>query len=86
MRKMTELREQLLAICERIASASVEPRDGAGQIWLLLAEADYPPEVEDFRVFVGAVSEMADHPEHEARYAEDIREEARLKLEQQRSG
>ena len=39
-----------------------------------MAEANYPSEVEDFRVFVGAVSEIQDRPQHEAHYADEIRE------------
>ncbi len=49
-----------------------------------MAEADYPAEIEDFRVFVGAVSEMQDQPQVATHYAEVIREEAKGKLAQQR--
>ncbi len=70
-----------MAICRRIASGEVQPREGAARIWLLMSEANYPPEVEDFRVFVGAVSEMQDDPQHAAEYVNDIREEARAMLE-----
>ena len=37
-------------------------------------------ETDEFRVFVGMVSEIQDHPEHEAAYTADIREEAKLAL------
>jgi hypothetical protein len=79
---VTALREELLTICRRIASGEVQPREGAARIWLLMSEANYPPEVEDLRVFVGAVSEMQDHPQHAAEYADDMRQEARAMLEQ----
>jgi hypothetical protein len=78
---MTALREELVAICRRIASGEEQARAGASRIWLLMSEADYPPEVEDFRVFVGAVSEMQDDPQHATQYADVIREEARAMLE-----
>jgi hypothetical protein len=71
------LRDDLIAICRAIDAAELTPRDGAARIWRLMAEADYPPDTDDFRVFVGAVSEMQDHPEHEAAYEADIRAEAR---------
>jgi hypothetical protein len=36
---------------------------------------------DEFRVFVGMVSEIQDHAEHEAAYTADIREEAKSALE-----
>jgi hypothetical protein len=60
-------------------------REGAARIWRLMAEADYPAEVEDFRVFVGAVSEMQDDPQREAVYTNAIRDVAEAMLAQQRS-
>jgi hypothetical protein len=79
-RMATDLRDDLIAICRAIDAAEVRPRDGAARIWRLIAEADYPPETEDFRVFVGAVSEIQDHPEHQAAYEDDIRAEARAAM------
>jgi hypothetical protein len=71
------LRDDLLAICRAIDAGEVTPRDGAARMWRLMAEAGYPSDTEDFRVFVGAISETQDHPEHEAAYEADIRAEAR---------
>jgi hypothetical protein len=73
----TDLRRALIAICRAIDVAEVTPRAGAARIWQLMAEADYPPDTDEFRVFVGAVSQIQDHPEHEAAYEADIRAEAR---------
>jgi hypothetical protein len=41
-----------------------------------MAEADYPIETEEFRVFVGMVSEIQDHPEHETAHEANIQDEA----------
>ena len=68
---------ELLAICRAIDEDEVTPREGAARIWRLLADANYPPDTDDFRILVGAISEMQDHPEHEAAYEADIRAEAR---------
>jgi hypothetical protein len=75
-----ELRDDLLSICRAIDTGDVSPRAGAARMWSLMAEADYPPATEEFRVFVGMVSEIQDHPEQEAAYTADIREEARAVL------
>ena len=80
-----ELRDSLLAICRAIEVADVTPRAGAARIWSLMAEADYPPEAEEFRVFVGMVSEIQDHPEQVSAYIADIREEARAALSRHRA-
>ncbi len=45
-----------------------------------MAEANYPPGVEDFRVFVGAVSEIEDDPQHASAYRAVIRQQARAML------
>jgi hypothetical protein len=81
LRVTASLRSDVIAICRAIDAGDVQPRDGAARIWLLMAEADYPPELEEFRVFVGMISEMQDHPQHEAAYAEDVRDEARAVIE-----
>jgi hypothetical protein len=52
-------------------------------MWSLMAEADYPADADEFRVFVGMVSEIQDDPEHEAAYSTDIRQEARAALARQ---
>jgi hypothetical protein len=71
------LRTELLAICRSIDAGELRPRLGAGRIWLLLAEADYPSDLDEFCVFAGLVSEIQDDPQHESAYTEDIRDEAR---------
>ena len=68
-----ELRQQLLEIAGDIHAGRIEPRPGAARIWRLLAEANYPVGVEDFRAFAGAASEIQDHPEHSSAYEGDIR-------------
>jgi hypothetical protein len=75
------LREEILAICRSIDAGEIQPRRGAGRIWVVLAEADYPSELDEFRVFVGFVSEMQDHPEQAEAYAVDILAEARAVIE-----
>jgi hypothetical protein len=49
-------------------------------MWSLMAEADYPPETNEFRTLVGMVSEIQDDPEHESAYTADIVEHARAAL------
>jgi hypothetical protein len=72
----SELRDEVVAICNAIDVGDVAPRDGAARIWALLAEADYPAETDEFRVFVGMVSELQDDPQHETDYEAAIRDEA----------
>ena len=72
-----DVRAEILEICTSIANTSLDPVVGARQIWVRLAEASYPLELESFRVFVGMVSEIDDSPEHRDGYTTDILEEAR---------
>jgi hypothetical protein len=72
-----DLIAQVRGICRSITDGSVEPVSGARRIWVLLAEADYPPEADPFRVFVGMVSEIDDHPEDRTVYTRQIIDEAR---------
>ena len=71
------LRNEVRLLCAAIAAGSTDPVVGARRIWVLLADENYPPELNDFRVFVGMVSEIDDHPEHRAGYTADIVAEAR---------
>lgn len=66
------LREHVVALLAQVASGEIAPRQGGARIWALMAEADYPAEVDEFRVVVGFVSEMEDDPEHEDAYAADL--------------
>ena len=70
------LRLKVLAQASRIAAGETSPRAGAARIWVLLAEADYPTELDEFRVFAGMVSEIQDHPELGAAYEARIVDEA----------
>ena len=81
-----ELRDDLLSICRAIDARDVAPRAGAARMWSLMAEADYPADTDEFRVFVGMVSEIQDHPEHEAAYEADIRAAARAAITRDTSG
>ena len=75
-----ELRNALLAICRAIDSGEITPRGGAAQMWSLMSDADYPAETDEFRVFAGMASEIQDHPDQQATYTADIRDEARAAL------
>jgi hypothetical protein len=79
----SDLRNDLLAICRAIECGAVTPRAGAARMWSLMAEVDYPSDVDEFQVFVGMVSEIQDDREHEAAYSTDIRQEARAVLARQ---
>jgi hypothetical protein len=68
---------ELMEICRSIKVGAVNPHLGAGNIRRLLAKAGYPPQADEFRVFVGLVSEIQDHPRHEAEYLADIVKQAR---------
>jgi len=70
------LRDQVVQAAREISTGTLAPRAGAARIWSLLSEAGYPPELAEFRVFVGLVSEIEDHPEHAETYIADILEEA----------
>jgi hypothetical protein len=71
------VRAEIVELAQQINDGAVSPSSGAGQIWLLLSDAEYPDELAEFRVFVGMASEIQDRPEHEVPYTEDIRREAR---------
>ena len=78
MAEITGIRAEIERIAAGIAAGDVEPRRGAGRIWVLLAEADYPEELHGFRVgFVGPLSEWQDHPEDGEYDGAVIVEEAR---------
>ena len=71
------MRDKLRAVARSIVSGETSEREGAAQIWALLAEADYPDELHEARVaFVGPISEWQDHPEDAETYAAYIRESA----------
>ena len=73
------LRDELLAICGEIVDGAVH-HAGAARVWVLMVEANYPHDVEDFRVFAGAVSEIEDDPRNASVYDAAIRDMARAKL------
>jgi hypothetical protein len=71
------LTDEVRAIARSIVSGDTSERQGAGRIWTLLGEADYPEALHDARVaFVGPLSEWQDHPEDGETYAGYIHEAA----------
>lgn len=77
MGEIERLEDQVRAIARSIVSDDISERQGAGRIWVLLAEANYPEELHEARVgFVGPLSEWDDHPEGAEDYAGDIRDSA----------
>lgn len=71
----------------RCAGLSTEgPRVRACGLWLLMAEAGDPREADEFRVFVGIVSEIQHHPEEETADSTDILEQARAALARHAAG
>jgi hypothetical protein len=80
-----EARDEAVATCRAIVAGDLPPREGAARIWAVLAEADYPVETEEFRVFVGLASEIQDHPDRARAYESDIRDEASAVLARYRT-
>jgi hypothetical protein len=72
-RVSVEVWQEVVVLCRAIDAGNVAPREGAARIWVLMAEAGYPVETDEFRVFAGMLSEIQDYPEHEAAYEADIR-------------